>query len=294
MQRLNFHHLYLFWRVAKDGQFNKAAENLRIAQSAVTSQIKQLEDHLGRTLIDRSNKRKTVLTAEGAAVFEYADSIFEIGSELLHWAKTDLKTKRQTIRVGAISGLSRNFQYEFLKPLLQNTEITLEVVSGDQDKLVRLMKEHALDLILSSHPVYSEGKINFHTHTLFSSPVVFVCSKKIKTKNQSFKELIKDTSLYLPGKNFEARPELDAFLDNLNIPLKIAGLIDDIALLRLFAVQSGYIVAIPQMGIQNELNSGEVKIVEKAGRIEQRFYAITREKRIPNEVVSNLISSMKK
>lgn len=294
MERLNYHHLYLFWRVAKDGQFSKAAENLRIAQSAVTSQIKQLEDHLGRILIDRSNKRKTVLTEDGVAVFEYADSIFEMGSELLNWAKVDSSAARQTIRVGAISGLSRNFQYEFLKPILNKPETKLEVISGDQEKLVRLLKEHTLDLILSSHPVFSEGKVNFHSHILLSSPLVFVCSKKAKTRNTDLKELLKHLPVYLPGKSFEARPELDAYIEKLKTPVKVAGLIDDIALLRLFAVQSGAVVVIPEMGIQNELKSGEVMVIEKAARIEQRFYAITRDKRIPNELISNLILSMKR
>ena len=40
MERLNYHHLYLFWTLAKEGTFTKTAEKLSIAQSAVTSQIK--------------------------------------------------------------------------------------------------------------------------------------------------------------------------------------------------------------------------------------------------------------
>lgn len=294
VQRLNYHHLYLFWRVAREGHFSRAADSLRIAQSAVTSQIKQLESHLGRQLIDRSNKRKPLLTEDGAAVLEYADSIFEIGHELLNWAKIDSRTTGRIIRVGAISGLSRNFQYEFLKPLLQEAETRLEVISGDQDKLTRLLKEHALDLILSSHPVFSEGKINFHAHVLLSSPLVFVSAKKPKKKDLQLKEVLKSAALYLPGKNFEARPELDAFIERLKVPVKVAGFVDDIALLRLFAVQSGAVVAIPEMGIQNELRSGEVTVIEKAGRIEQRFYAITRDRRVPNELIASLISKMKK
>ena len=51
MEWLNYHHLYYFWTVAKEKSFTKAALKLRIAQSAVSFQVAQLEDFLGKKLI---------------------------------------------------------------------------------------------------------------------------------------------------------------------------------------------------------------------------------------------------
>ncbi|MGZ3798463.1 MAG: LysR family transcriptional regulator, partial [Pseudobdellovibrionaceae bacterium] len=172
MERINHHHLFIFWNLAKYGTFIRTAEELSIAQSAVTLQIKNLENILGLELIDRSNKRKPLITEAGRKVLEYADSIFETSFELLKWAKQGELAKKQVLRVGALSGLSRNFQFQFLKPIIGSSHIKIEITTGDQDKLVKLLREHSLDLILSSHNISIEGKSTFHAHVLTKSPLV--------------------------------------------------------------------------------------------------------------------------
>ena len=132
VQRLNHHHLFIFWIFGKSSSFTRAAEELSIAQSAVTLQIKTLEEALGLTLVDRRNFRKPVLTNEGRRVLEYASSIFETSRELLNWATKGSLPKQLILRLGAISGLSRNLQYEFIEPLLGKPEYKFEVVTGDQ------------------------------------------------------------------------------------------------------------------------------------------------------------------
>jgi len=40
---LNYHHLLYFWAVAREGNLTRAAQHLRVAQSALSTQIRQLE-----------------------------------------------------------------------------------------------------------------------------------------------------------------------------------------------------------------------------------------------------------
>ncbi|MVD32021.1 LysR family transcriptional regulator, partial [Vibrio cholerae] len=47
MRHLNFHHLHYFWTVAKEGHLTRAAQQLNVSQSALSSQIRQLEGQLG-------------------------------------------------------------------------------------------------------------------------------------------------------------------------------------------------------------------------------------------------------
>ncbi len=51
--QLNFHHLHYFWRVAKVGHLTRAAQELHTSQSALSTQIRQLEDRLGEALFER-------------------------------------------------------------------------------------------------------------------------------------------------------------------------------------------------------------------------------------------------
>lgn len=56
MRNLNFHHLYYFWVVAKEGHLTRAAQQLHVAQSALSSQIRQLEEQLGNPLFKRDGR----------------------------------------------------------------------------------------------------------------------------------------------------------------------------------------------------------------------------------------------
>jgi LysR family transcriptional regulator, transcriptional activator of nhaA len=295
MQRLNHHHLFIFWTFATAGSFTKTASQLAIAQSAVTAQIKQLEDALGLQLIDRSNRRRPELTSDGRRVLEYATSIFETSQELLKWATRGEAPKVSPLRIGALSGLSRNFQYEFLKPIIGDDRFRIEVTTADQEQLVSLLRSHSLDAILSSHNVRSDGNTSFYSHVLTASPVIFVTGRgKAGGKQESLRQALETRPLYVPGPAFEARPELDAFLEKFNRPLRIAGEIDDIALLRILALRSGALVAMPEMGVKAEIEQKEVILLGRAENVEQRFYAITRQKRLPHRTIEELIKKAKK
>ena len=72
----NFNHLYYFYRVAVHKSVSKASKELLIAQSALSTQLKQLEESLDTTLFNRT-KGGMALTDTGELVFRYASTMFE-------------------------------------------------------------------------------------------------------------------------------------------------------------------------------------------------------------------------
>ena len=56
LRQLNFRHLHYFWVVAKEAHLTRAAEQLHVSQSAVTSQICHLEEALGHELFIREGR----------------------------------------------------------------------------------------------------------------------------------------------------------------------------------------------------------------------------------------------
>jgi LysR family transcriptional regulator, transcriptional activator of nhaA len=293
MQRLNHHHLYVFWIFAKTSSFTKAAETLSIAQSAVTSQVKLLEEAIGIGLVDRTNPRRPQLTEEGRKALEYADSIFESSRELLNWATKGSLPQKRSIRIGALSGLSRNFQFEFIEPLLKDASIKFDITTGDQDNLIKMLSEHQLDVVLSSRNADPDHKTQLHSHVITKSPLLFVIGKKNKLKGKrDLNSILLAHSLFIPGRHFEAKPELDAYLEKFK-GIRIAGEVDDVALLRILAIRSGSVIVMPEMGIRNDIESGDVEVLLKMAAVEQRFYAITRQKKEPNADIRFLITKMK-
>jgi len=73
--------LQVFHAVAKHLSFTKAAEALCMTQPAVTSQIRQLEEHFNTRLFDRGHGR-IALTAAGSLALEYVERILAVSAEL--------------------------------------------------------------------------------------------------------------------------------------------------------------------------------------------------------------------
>lgn len=75
MEWLNYHHLFYFWTVARDGSIAKASQALRLAPPTVSEQIRSLEESLGVKLFEKEG-RNLVLTEVGRVAYEYAEEIF--------------------------------------------------------------------------------------------------------------------------------------------------------------------------------------------------------------------------
>ena len=145
MSRLNFHHLHYFWAVAKEGNLTRAAAHLHVSQSALSAQIRQLEEQLGQPLFARVG-RSLQLTEAGQLALGYAESIFASGNELMALLREGRRDERQVLRIGAVATLSRNFQENFLRPLLERADVELVLQSGSlTDLLARLRGLWRLD-----------------------------------------------------------------------------------------------------------------------------------------------------
>ena len=79
---LNYRHLYYFWIVVKEGGFARAAERLDMAVQTISAQVRELEKSVGRQLLKPAG-RGVVMTEAGAAAFNRAEQIFQIGETLL-------------------------------------------------------------------------------------------------------------------------------------------------------------------------------------------------------------------
>ncbi|NOX33194.1 MAG: LysR family transcriptional regulator [Deltaproteobacteria bacterium] len=96
---MEFRQLKTFRVVADNLSFTKAAEQIFMAQSSVSAQIKKLEDELEIKLFDRIGRR-VLLTAAGCKLYEYARRMEEMSLEI-HSEISDSRYSRGnlTIRV---------------------------------------------------------------------------------------------------------------------------------------------------------------------------------------------------
>lgn len=289
MGEFNYHHLRYFWAVAHDGNLTRTAERLNLSQSAVSVQIKQLEAHLGHALFERRG-RQLILTEAGRIALDHADAIFAAGRELLGTLQ-DKGRGRQAIRIGAMATLSRNFQMEFLRPILDRPDVEIILRSGTSADLLQALETLNLDVVLINQPPLRDAVTPFVSHRLSEQPVSLVGTPDRLKGDQSLVELLATEPVILPTADTGIRIGFDAWTDRLGIRPQIAAEVDDMAMMRLLAREGIGLAVLPPIVVQDELSSGRLLEAERLPDIGETFYAVTITRRFPNPILSELLDS---
>ena len=288
MRQLNFHHLYYFWRVAKEGHLTRTAQQLHVAQSALSSQIRQLQDQLGHELFSREG-RSLVLTEVGHIVLEYAESIFSLGNELLALTESGELRRLERLRVGSVATLSRNFQENFLRPVIGESKVKLVMRSASLEELLELLRVHKLDLILSNRAVAADTSTPWRCQQIAEQRVCIVGPPGKLTKRFRFPQDLQESLVLLPGPSSDIRSQFDMLCAEHGIDIAPYAEVDDMAMLRLLARDSGGLTVVPEVVVQDELSSGKLKKYFVLENVAERFYAITAKRHFELLALKNLL-----
>lgn len=288
LDQLNFHHLFYFWRVARLGHLTRAAEELHTSQSAVSAQIRQLEDRLGEALFTRESRRLT-LTDTGQLVLAYAEDIFGLGQEML--GRLEGRTAGITrLRVGSVATLSRNYQENWIRPLLQDRSVVLTLESGLLEGLIERLVQHQLDVVLANETVPADPDRPLHCRFLGGQAVALVGpAGRWKAQSLRMPDDLDGLDMALPGPRNALRAQFDALCTSAGVSPRLRAEVDDMAMLRLIARDSGWLTVLPEVVVQDELRAGILVTVDRSTQLQERFYAITTVHRHRIEVLEKLM-----
>jgi len=289
LHQLNFHHLFYFWRVAKLGHLTRAAEELHTSQSAVSSQIRQLEERLGDSLFVREGRR-LVLTDTGQLVLAYADNIFGLGQEML--GRLQGRSAGVTrLRVGSVATMSRNYQENWIRPALADPSVVLTLESGLLDGLVARLVQHQLDVVLANETVPADPDRPLHCRFLGSQSISLVGpASRWGAQSLRIPEDLDGLDIALPGPRHALRAQFDGLCAAAGVTPKLRVEVDDMAMLRLIARDSGWLAVLPEVVVQDELRTGLLVVVGQSTALQERFYAITTPHRHRIEVLEALLA----
>ena len=288
--RLNYRHLYYFWMVAKEGHLTRVAEQLHVSQSALSSQIRQLEEQMSHALFLRQG-RSLQLTEVGRVVLGYADGIFALGTELVAAVAAGGGQKTQRLKVGGVANVSRNFQENFLRPIMGMDDVQLVLESGSLDELLPRLAVHKLDLVLSNRPVSADAEQAWQCRRVARQPVCLVGKPRPASHPFRFPEDLPSVKLLLPGHSSDIRTEFDMLCEHLQVKVNIFAEVDDMAMLRLLARDSGGVALLPAVVVQDELQSGVLQQYCVVPKVYENFYAISVERQFQSAVLKKLLSS---
>jgi LysR family transcriptional activator of nhaA len=288
MAQINLHHLRLFRAVATDSSLTAAARRLNLSQSALSTQIRTLEQTLGHDLFERRG-RNLVLTEAGRIALDHAEAIFRTAEDLTATLR-ETGRNRQALRVGALATLSRNFQLQFLRPLIGRPDVEVVLRSGSQAELLRGLEATSLDVVLTNLAPARDAASSWLVHRLSEQPVSLIGTPaRIGAAPGRLASLLAREPIVLPPRETALRDAFDALTSRLGVVPAIAAEVDDMAMLRLLAREDAGLAVIPPIVVQDELAAGLLVEAVKLEGIAESFFAITRERRFPNPLLASIL-----
>ena len=194
-----------FLSIAETLHFGRTAEMIHLSQPALSLQIRALEDEIGVKLFER-NRRKTVLTAAGAAFREDATGALLRLDQAVHKAKLAANGKLGNLRIGFISTAGNEIVPTIVRQFRErNAEVEFSlrnILTMDQ---IQMLEAGSLDIGFLRLPIGTQSGLD--VVTIHREPFVLVVPsshklarrKRVRLREVSGQDFVMYERAYAPG-----------------------------------------------------------------------------------------------
>jgi len=260
---MDFDQLTTFVQVSKLKSFSKAGQKVFRSQSAVSAQIRQLEQAYHAKLLDRSAK-SVELTPAGVVLFEFAERLLRLRDESMQVVADRGNVVQGPVAFGAneatclylLPDILAEFQRRY--PLVQ-----ISIYRNFSHKILQRLEEGSLDLGIVTLPLKSP---NLKIHTINRDRLRFMVSAKNPMAQRSHVTLeeIASAPLIFPKTGF-TRQVLDKLFRPYRSRLRIAMELPSIGMIKTFVAADVGISIISESFARDQVKSGEVKLLTVEG-----------------------------
>lgn len=286
MNWLNYHHLYYFWVVAREGTIVRACDQLHLTQPAVSKQLRQLEGAIGEKLFKRVG-RHLVLTETGQVVFRYADEIFSIGEELAEVLRGKPARRESRLVVGIADVLPKLIAYRLLEPVLRLPE-SPHLICDERglSELLGDLAQHRLDLVLSDSPLPPTINVRAYNHLLGECGVSILGVASLAQRfRRGFPESLENAPFLMPMPKSMLRRSLEHWMESRGLRPDLRGEFDDAALMKVFGQAGAGLFPVPSAVEKDTCQQYQVQLVGRLEAVRERFFAISVERRLTHPAV---------
>jgi len=257
---MDFDQLITFLEVAKQGSFSRAGEKVFRSQSAVSAQIRQLEQEYGDRLLDRSGKI-VKLTPAGQVFYEYAQRLRNLREESLVAVADHSRTPRGTLRVGANEATCLYVLPEvFAEYCRRYPPVQISIYRNFSYKIVEKLENGAVDVGILTLPIQSPS---LKIHPIFRDKLLLMVSTRnplARHKTVPVREIVK-YPLLLP-KTGHTRRLLDKLFRPYNAELQVRMEVPSIGMIKSFVAADMGVSLISGSFARDDVDAGRVKLIE--------------------------------
>jgi len=286
MEWLNYHHLLYFWMVAREGGLAPAGKVLRLSQSALSGQIKRLEETLGQPLFERRG-RKLEMTENGRVVYKYADEIFGLGREMLDTIRERPTSRALRLTVGISDVVPKLLVRTLLEPAFRHEGgLALTCKEDRFDRLLAELALDAVDVVIADAPVPPDASVRAYNHLLGESTVTLLAPAALApAMRRSFPTGLDGARFLLPTPGCTLRRNLDAWFAEAEVRPLVVAEAEDSALLKAFAADGMGALFVPTVIAKIVAQRYGLVEVAEVESVRERFYAISAERRLVHPAV---------
>jgi LysR family transcriptional activator of nhaA len=289
MTWLNYHHLYYFWTVAREGTIARACARLHVAQPTISSQLRALEKSLKVQLFERRGRR-LVLTEAGQTAFRYAEAIFSTGRELLQTLAGHPADGAMRLVVGAVPTLPKTLVHLLVAPALRLPQpVKVVYLEADTEALLSRLSQHALDVVLTDLPAAALLSVRAYHHLLGECGVSWMGRADLaRARRRRFPLSLHGAPVLLPYERSVLRRHLDQWFEQRHITPDIRGEFADSAVMKTFGAAGHGLFPIPRVLEQEIARQFGVQVVGRTDEVRERFYAITLQRQLAHPAVAEI------
>lgn len=290
MEWLNYHHLYYFAVIAKEGGVSQAARKLRLTHSTLSMQLRALEEHLGEPLFERRRGR-LVLTPFGADAAGYAEDIFRLGGELEDLARGRGGPRGDVLRIGVVAGMPKTLVHHLLTPVLDSASVGATIFRQDASAaLVELLAAGRLHLVLTNDPPALPPGSRVHAHLLGETDVLLYASGPLSRRFRAgFPGSLSGAPFVLPPSGSSFRHKLDEWFSQVGVLPVVRAEVEDAGLLRVFGSVGRGVFPV-RAALKAEVEDlHDVKLVGACAGVRERYFALTSDRRMVHAAVAAVV-----
>jgi LysR family transcriptional activator of nhaA len=286
MEWVNYHHLLYFWTVAREGGLAPAGKVLRLSQSALSGQIKRLEETLDTKLFERRGRR-LAMTDAGQLVYRYADEIFGLGREMLDVLKHRPGGRPLRLTVGIADVVPKLLVRHLLEPALRDSERVQLVCHEDRfDRLLDELAAHRLDVVITDAPVPPHAGHKAFNHPLGETTISLLAPRaQAEALRRGFPRSLDGAPLLLPLPRSTLRRALDQWFADHEVRPDVRAEAEDSALLKAFAADGMGSLFAPTVVAELVARRYDLAVVAELPELRERYYAISGERKLAHPAV---------
>lgn len=256
---MDFDQLTTFVEVAKLGNFSRAGQKVYRSQSAVSVQIRQLEQEYGAKLLDRSGK-VVRLTPAGEVLLSYVKQLLALRNESLRAVADKGATPRGMLAIGANEAtclyvLPDVFaEYSKLYP-----DVQISVYRNFSRKIMERVEEGSVDIGIVTMPVKSSC---LKTQRVFRDPLMLMVAPDNPLASHSSVPISKvvEQPLIFP-KTGHTRQVMEKLFRPYQSHLRIIMELPSVGMIKAFVAAGLGISIISASFAAREARSGEVVLI---------------------------------